>query len=76
MNRVIRATIIPPKVGIAMGIMMSAPRPVRVSTGNSARMVVAEVISAGRTRLPAAAITAARTSRRPAGRWRAKLWSR
>ena len=43
------ATNIPPKDGIAMGTMMSEPRPVDVMTGIRARMVVAEVIRAGRT---------------------------
>jgi hypothetical protein len=52
----------PPKVGIAMGTMMSEPRPVDVSTGTSARIVVAEVIRQGRTRRSPAAITAARIS--------------
>jgi hypothetical protein len=60
-NSVIMATTMPPKVGMAMGIMMSAPRPVSVSTGSRARMVVAVVIKAGRTRRTAAATVALRT---------------
>ena len=38
------ATIIPPIEGIAMGTMTSEPRPVEVSTGINARVVVAVVI--------------------------------
>ena len=34
----------PPKLGIAIGTMMSAPRPVEVSTGSRARSVVADVM--------------------------------
>ena len=56
------ATIIPPKAGIAIGIIISAPLPVEVSTGNSAIMVVAEVIIAGFILLFPAFITAVRTS--------------
>ena len=41
------ASTIPPNAGIAMGIMMSAPRPVDVSTGSRAIIVVAEVMTAG-----------------------------
>ncbi len=40
----------PPKEGMAMGTMMSEPRPVEVRMGSRARMVVAEVIRAGRMR--------------------------
>ena len=47
---VITAIAIPPKVGIAIGTMISAPRPLDVSTGISARIVVATVIKQGRTR--------------------------
>jgi len=64
MNSVSSAMDIPPNAGIAMGIMMSAPRPVSVSTGSSARIVVADVISAGRTRRSAPEITARRTGAR------------
>ena len=42
------AKTIPPNVGIAMGTITSAPRPVEVSTGISAKSVVATVIMAGR----------------------------
>ena len=44
------------KEGMAMGTITSLPRPVEVSTGISARMVVAEVIRHGRTRRTAAAV--------------------
>jgi len=37
----------PPNEGIAIGTIMSAPRPVEVSTGSSARIVVTLVIIAG-----------------------------
>ena len=47
MKYVIDATTIPPKAGIAIGIMISAPLPVEVRTGNNAMMVVADVITAG-----------------------------
>jgi len=49
-NQVRDATAIPPKVGMAMGIMMSDPRPELVSTGSSARIVVALVMTAARMR--------------------------
>ncbi len=49
---------IPPKDGIAMGTMMSDPLPVDVSTGISAKKVVAVVIMQGRTRLMAASMVA------------------
>ena len=38
---------IPPKLGIAIGIIMSLPRPAEVNTGNNAKMVVAVVIKHG-----------------------------
>jgi len=63
----------PPKVGIAIGTMMSDPRPVDVSTGKSARIVVAVVIRAGRMRRCPASIVAARTSSIVRGRRRARL---
>ena len=44
----ISETSIPPKDGIAMGIMISDPLPVEVRTGSSAKIVVAELMSAGR----------------------------
>ena len=52
------ATSIPPNEGIAIGTIMSEPRPVEVKTGISARIVVALVISAGLT-LRIAAVTVA-----------------
>ena len=48
----------PPKLGMAMGIMMSEPRPVEV------RMGAAEVIRHGRTRRWVAITEASCTSRR------------
>ena len=48
-NMVIDWISIPPKVGIDMGIIISDPLPVEVSTGRSAISVVAVVITAGRT---------------------------
>ena len=42
------ASAMPPKVGMAIGTMMSDPRPVLVKTGRSASRVVAVVIIAGR----------------------------
>ena len=52
---VMTSTAMPPKLGMAMGIMMSEPRPVEVSTGRSARRVVAVVIRQARTwRFPTA----------------------
>ena len=55
-NVFIMAKSIPPNEGIAMGIIISAPRPVEVKTGIKARMVVATVIKAGLIlRLPALA---------------------
>ena len=51
MKMTMTARIMPPKDGIAIGTMMSAPLPVEVRIGNSASIVVALVIRAGRTRL-------------------------
>ena len=45
---VINAMSIPPKLGIAIGIMISLPRPEEVKMGSKARMVVAVVIKQGR----------------------------
>jgi hypothetical protein len=42
-----RTTIMPPKEGIAIGTIISAPLPVEVNTGSSASIVVAEVIRHG-----------------------------
>lgn len=53
---VMMAKSMPPKVGMAMGIMTSDPRPEEVNTGRRARIVVAMVIMAGRTRLVAASM--------------------
>ena len=52
--------IIPPKMGIAIGIMISLPLPVEVSTGNNAKTVVTVVIKHGRMRFPAASNVARR----------------
>ena len=38
---------IPPKIGMAIGIMMSLPRPDEVKIGNKAIKVVAVVMTAG-----------------------------
>jgi len=51
---------IPPTAGIAIGVIMSEPFPVDVSTGNNAMIVVAVVIIAGRTRFKPASSTLAR----------------
>jgi hypothetical protein len=50
----VTSMIIPPKTGIAIGIIISLPRPVDVNTGNNAKIVVTVVIKHGRMRLPAA----------------------
>ena len=47
----------PPKEGMAMGSMMSAPLPVEVRIGIRARIVVALVIRAGRMRRSAPSMT-------------------
>ena len=58
-TNIVRNSIsIPPKVGMAIGTMMSAPRPVDVSTGSSARMVVAVVMRHGRILCMAASLVA------------------
>lgn len=59
MNKEIKATVIPPKVGIAIGIMISEPLPALVRTGKRASSVVAVVIRQGRTRFNPASNTAA-----------------
>ena len=56
-NMVSSAMVIPPKTGIAIGTMMSDPRPVLVSTGNNASKVVAVVIRHGLTLSVPASIT-------------------
>jgi len=50
--------VIPPKDGIAIGTMMSEPRPVDVRTGINANTVVAVVIRHGLTRRKAASMVA------------------
>ena len=59
---VIISNTIPPKTGIAIGIITSAPLPVEVSIGRSASMVVAVVIRHGLIRLVPAVIIASRIS--------------
>ena len=66
-NIVILWISIPPKAGIAIGIIMSAHLPVDVSTGSSAMRVVAVVIAAGRTLFKPAITTASRMSLRGRG---------
>ena len=51
---------IPPKIGMAIGTMISLPFPVEVSIGKRARIVVTVVIKQGLMRLPAALSVAAR----------------
>lgn len=63
----------PPKLGIAIGSIISAPRPVAVSTGSRARMVVAVVIIAGLTRRRPPSTTAALTSATVVGSFFSKL---
>src|SRR3546814_18696194 len=57
-NMVITCRSIPPKVGMAMGTMMSDPLPVDESTGKSASTATEAVIMAGLTRLIPACSTA------------------
>ncbi len=53
-NTVVISSIIPPKEGIAIGIMTSDPLPVEVKMGSKANRVVAVVIMQGSTlRFPA-----------------------
>ena len=73
MKMLISANAIPPKDGMAMGIMISEPRPVEVSTGISAIIVVPTVINAGFIRLKPASMTARRTSSFVPGLLRVKL---
>src|SRR3989339_676940 len=61
-KRVIRATVIPPKAGIAIGIIISAPRPEDVRIGKRASNVVAVVIRQGRILFTPASKTANLTS--------------
>jgi hypothetical protein len=63
----------PPKAGIAIGIMISDPLPVEVKMGTKANKVVAVVIMQGNTlRLPASR-TAFRISSTVLGFFSAKL---
>ena len=55
-------TSMPPKEGIAMGTMISDPRPVEVRMGINAKTVVTVVIMQGRARLTPASIVARRIS--------------
>lgn len=55
---VMTSNVIPPKEGMAMGIMMSEPRPVDVRTGINARSVVAVVVKHGRSRCRLASMVA------------------
>ena len=52
----------PPTLGMAIGTMMSEPRPEDVSTGIRARIVVAVVIKQGRQRRRPASTVASRAS--------------
>ena len=61
-NMVIRTISMPPKDGMAMGTMMSEPRPVEARTGTRARIVVVAVMRHGRTLRKPASIVALRTS--------------
>ena len=67
---------IPPNDGIAIGTITSAPLPVDVNTGRSARMVVAEVISAGLTLRVAASTVIFRISSIEEGLFPLNRWSR
>ena len=66
--------IIPPKIGIAIGIMISLPFPVDVNTGKSANMVVTVVIRHGRILLPAASNVACRIPFISLGFSLSKVW--
>jgi len=50
---------IPPKLGIAIGIIISLPRPVEVKMGSKASIVVAVVIKQGRILFCPASMTEA-----------------
>ena len=64
---------IPPNDGIAIGTIMSEPRPFEVITGIKARSVVAVVISAGLIRRLAASSTAVFNSSLDVGDFLASL---
>src|SRR5699024_9995032 len=61
-NMVMDWISMPPKVGMAIGTMISAPLPVEVRTGSKAISAVAVVIAAGLTRFKPAYMTASRIS--------------
>ena len=73
MKMLTNANAIPPNDGMAIGIMMSEPRPVEVNTGSSAIMVVLTVINAGLILLKPASTTASFTSWVDWGALRLKL---
>ena len=63
-------------MGIAIGIIISLPLPVDVSTGSSASTVVTVVIKHGRIRLPAASKVARRMPFLLSGSLLLKDWSK
>ena len=67
---------IPPKLGMAMGIIMSLPRPVEVKIGKSANMVVAVVIKHGLIRFSPASTIDALISFLLSGWFLSKVWVR
>ena len=73
-KRVIKAISIPPKLGIAIGIIMSDPLPVDVNTGSKANIVVAVVIKQGRILFLPASITDALISFFVLGVFLLKVW--
>src|SRR5699024_99919 len=75
-KRVIKAIIIPPKLGIAIGIIMSLPLPVEVRIGNRASIVVAVVIKQGRILFCPASTTEVRISLMFSGSFLSKVWVR
>ena len=76
MKYVIAATSMPPKAGMAIGIIISDPLPVDVRIGSKAITVVAEVITAGLILRKPASITASRICGTVLVLFLAKLWSR
>src|SRR5690554_7888900 len=75
-KRVISAINIPPKLGMAIGIIISLPFPVEVKIGNNARIVVAVVIKAGRILFFPASTTDALISFTLSGSFLLKVWVR
>lgn len=67
---------IPPKLGIAIGIIISLPLPVLVKMGSKAKMVVAVVIKHGRILRSPASMTLARISCTSLGALPLKDWVR